>query len=110
MLFIRVWRSVKNGEFEFSFFVPKDISYKIDKGKILYYAYNDAVDAQGYFDDFYVGGASNNTVSDSKGPDVELFLNSDSFKDEGQVSASSVLIANISDATGIKYFGNRNRA
>jgi len=97
--------SVKNGEFEFSFFVPKDISYKIGKGKILYYAYNETVDAQGYFNGFYVGGASNNTVSDSKGPDVELFLNSDSFKDGGQVSASSVLIANISDATGINTSG-----
>ncbi len=97
--------SVKNGEFEFSFFVPKDISYKIDKGKILYYAYNETVDAQGYFDGFYVGGVSNNTVSDSKGPDVELFLNSDSFTDGGQVSASSVLIANISDATGINTSG-----
>ena len=97
--------SVKNGEFEFSFFVPKDISYKIDKGRILYYAYNETVDAQGYFDGFYVGGASNITVTDSKGPDVELFLNSDSFKDGGQVSASSVLIANISDETGINTSG-----
>lgn len=97
--------SVKNGEFEFSFFVPKDISYKIDKGKIIYYAYNETIDAQGYFDGFYVGGTSNSTVSDSKGPDIELFLNSDSFKDGGQVSASSVLIANISDATGINTSG-----
>lgn len=97
--------SVKNGEFEFSFFVPKDISYKVDKGKILYYAYNETVDAQGYFDGFYVGGSSNNTIADSNGPDVELFLNSDTFKDGGEVSASSVLIANISDATGINTSG-----
>ncbi len=97
--------SVKNGEFEFSFFVPKDISYKIDKGKILYYAYNETVDAQGYFDGFYVGGASSNTTSDSKGPGVELFLNSDSFKDGDLVSASSVLIANINDETGINTSG-----
>jgi len=97
--------SVKNGEFEFSFFVPKDISYKIDKGKILYYAYNETVDAQGYFDGFYVGGAPSIAVSDSKGPDVELFLNSESFKDGDQVSASSVLIANISDETGINTSG-----
>jgi len=97
--------SVKNGEFVFSFFVPKDISFKVDKGKILYYAYNEAVDAQGYFDGFYVGGSSNNTIADSKGPDVELFLNSDTFKDGGEVSASSVLIANISDATGINTSG-----
>jgi len=97
--------SVKNGEFEFSFFVPKDVSYKLDKGKILYYAYNESVDAQGYFDGFYVGSSSNSTIADSGGPDVELFLNSDSFKDGGQVSASSVLIANISDETGINTSG-----
>lgn len=97
--------SVKNGEFEFSFFVPKDISYKLGKGKILYYAYNETVDAQGYFDQFYIGGVSNNTISDNKGPDVELFLNSESFKDGDQVSASSVLIANISDDTGINTSG-----
>ncbi len=97
--------NVKNGEFEFSFFVPKDISYKIGKGKILYYAYNETIDAQGYFDGFYVGGASDITVSDTKGPDVKLFLNSDSFKDGDQVSASSVLIANISDENGINTSG-----
>lgn len=97
--------TVKNGDFEFSFFVPKDISYKLDKGKMLYYAYNDAIDAQGYFDGFYIGGSSNNSVSDAKGPDISLFLNSESFKDGGVVSASSVLIANIKDDTGINTAG-----
>jgi hypothetical protein len=97
--------SVKNGEFEFSFFVPKDISYKLDRGKIMYYAYNESVDAHGYFDGFYVGGSSNNTIADSNGPDIELFLNSESFKNGGTVSASSVLIANIKDATGINTAG-----
>jgi hypothetical protein len=97
--------TVKNGDFEFSFFVPKDISYKLDKGKMLYYAYNDAIDAQGYFDGFYIGGSSNNSVSDAKGPDISLFLNSESFKDGGVVSASAVLIANIKDETGINTAG-----
>jgi hypothetical protein len=97
--------SVKNGEFEFSFFVPKDISYNPGKGKILYYAYNDTIDAQGYFDGFYVGGSSSSTISDSTGPVVELFLNSYSFKDGDQVSASSILLANVSDDTGINTSG-----
>jgi hypothetical protein len=97
--------SVIDGDFEFSFFVPKDISYKLDKGKILYYAYNETEDAQGYFDDFYIGGASNNSVSDAQGPTIDLFMNSNSFKEGGQVSASSVLIANIVDETGINTAG-----
>ncbi|KAF0233014.1 MAG: hypothetical protein FD181_3826, partial [Prolixibacteraceae bacterium] len=97
--------TVKNGDFEFSFFVPKDISYKLDKGKILYYAYNDSVDAQGYFDGFYIGGSSTNSITDTKGPDINLYMNSESFKDGGVVSASSVLIANIKDETGINTAG-----
>ena len=97
--------SVTNGEFEFSFFVPKDISYKLGKGKITYYAYNETQDAQGYFDNFYVGGASNIVIPDSQGPTIDLFMNSKSFKEGGQVSASSVLIANIIDETGINTAG-----
>ena len=97
--------SVKNGEFEFSFFVPKDVSYKLGKGKILYYAYNETTDAQGYFDNFYIGGSSNSSIADAKGPDIEMFMNSEAFKDGGQVSASSVLIAHIADETGINTAG-----
>ncbi len=97
--------SVKNGEFQFSFFVPKDISYKLGKGKISYYAYNDTLDAQGYFDGFYLGGSSNATITDTTGPNIDLFLNSESFKDGGLVSASSVLLANISDENGINTSG-----
>ncbi len=97
--------SVKNGEFEFSFFVPKDISFKLGKGKIRYYAYNKDNDAQGYFDGFYIGGSSNTPISDSQGPNVDLFMNSESFKDGAQVSASSVMIANIKDDNGINTAG-----
>lgn len=97
--------SVKNGEFEFSFFVPKEISYKVGKGKILYYAYNESVDASGYFDNFYLGGSFNSTITDSNGPEIDLYMNSESFKDGGTVSASSVLLANITDDTGINTSG-----
>jgi hypothetical protein len=96
---------VTNGEFEFSFVVPKDISYNIGKGKIIYYAYNETEDASGYFDNFYVGGASSEVITDNKGPEMELFMNSESFKDGGQVSANSVLIVNIQDDTGINTSG-----
>ncbi|MGE5449600.1 MAG: type IX secretion system sortase PorU [Bacteroidales bacterium] len=97
--------SVTKGDFEFSFFVPKDISYKLDKGKILYYAYNETHDANGYYEDFYIGGASNTPVTEADGPAIDLFMNSDSFKEGGQVSASSVLIAHIADQTGINTAG-----
>jgi hypothetical protein len=97
--------SVKNGEFEFSFFVPKDISYKLDKGKILYYAYNESIDATGYFDNFVIGGSSNSSISDHIGPEIQMFMNSESFKEGETVSASSVLLANIRDDSGINTVG-----
>ena len=50
--------SVVNGEFEFSFIVPKDISYRIDKGKISYYANSSNIDASGYFKEVVIGGSS----------------------------------------------------
>ncbi|HZL10913.1 MAG TPA: type IX secretion system sortase PorU [Prolixibacteraceae bacterium] len=97
--------SVINGEFEFSFFVPKDISVKLDKGKILYYASNELLDAHGYFDDFFIGGLSDATISDLNGPAIDLFMNSRSFKDGGTVSASSVLLAYLTDDSGINTVG-----
>jgi len=97
--------SVKNGEFEFSFVVPKDVSFKSGMGKILYYAYNEIVDAHGYCGNFNIGGLSETTIPDSKGPSIGLFMNSDSFKDGEIVSASSVLLATISDETGINTSG-----
>lgn len=97
--------TVKNGEFEFSFIVPKDVAFKFDKGKILYYAYNETTDAQGYFDSFYVGGTTSKTVTDTNGPDVKLYMNDETFSDGDEVGASSVLIADISDETGINTSG-----
>lgn len=97
--------SVKNGEFEFSFIVPKDISFKIDKGKIMYYAYNETIDAQGVFDNFYIGGSSKTVISDNEGPVINLFMNNNSFKNGGKVSASSILLADISDVSGINTSG-----
>lgn len=97
--------TVKNGEFEFSFIVPKDVAFKLDKGKILYYAYNETTDAKGAFDGFLVGGSSSKTITDAKGPEVALFMNSEKFRDGDEVGATSVLIANISDETGINTSG-----
>jgi hypothetical protein len=97
--------TVKNGEFEFSFIVPKEVATKFDNGKITYYAYSESADAQGYFDDFLVGGTSTQTITDTKGPDVKLYMNTDRFTDGDEIAPSSVLIADITDDTGINTSG-----
>ncbi|MCW8939854.1 MAG: type IX secretion system sortase PorU, partial [Flavobacteriales bacterium] len=46
--------SVTNGDFSFSFVVPKDISYTYGICKVSYYTENSSEDGHGYFDGFYI--------------------------------------------------------
>ncbi len=98
--------SVTNGRFKFSFIVPKDISYTIGKGKINYYAQNGNVDAHGYFSEFLIGGTSDLLVGDFTGPEIELYLNDENFRDGGITDKDPVIYARIWDQNGINTTGN----
>lgn len=96
---------VTNGEFEFTFVVPKDISYSSeDFGKMSLYAYDDATgkEAQGSFRNYIVGGTSTNPEEDTTAPEVRaLFLNDSTFIDGGQVNTTPYFYARVWDQTGI---------
>uniref|UniRef100_UPI0032180B2E type IX secretion system sortase PorU n=1 Tax=uncultured Draconibacterium sp. TaxID=1573823 RepID=UPI0032180B2E len=96
--------SVKNGVFSFSYVVPKDISYSLGKGKIVYYAENGQDDANGVFDNFYLGG-SGSDISDNKGPDVQLYLDSQDFESGDKTGKNPTLLAYLSDENGINTVG-----
>jgi hypothetical protein len=98
--------SVVNGEFTFSFFVPRDINYSFDFGKISYYAENGSLDATGYFDQFYVGGSGLSAVTDYEGPGIKLFMNDISFTDGGTTNENPVLLAVLTDSSGINTMGS----
>ncbi|CAN5310805.1 type IX secretion system sortase PorU [soil metagenome] len=98
--------SVKNGKFTYTFIVPKDIAYNYGLGKVSYYADNGQFDAHGYQDDLYIGGTSNDYVADSKGPDVEVFMNDEKFRSGGITDANPVLLVKLYDASGINTVGN----
>ncbi|MGE0560962.1 MAG: type IX secretion system sortase PorU [Flavobacteriales bacterium] len=98
--------SVTNGDFSFSFVVPKDIAYNYGKGKISYYAENQIEDANGYFSEFYIGGTSDNYIADNEGPEVELFMNDKSFVFGGLTDENPSLLAYVSDLHGINMVGN----
>jgi hypothetical protein len=98
--------NVVNGEFSFSFVIPKDISYKIGEGKIIYYATNGTDDANGAFEGFYIGGSSASQVADNKGPDVKLYMDDTSFIDGGETGRNPLLIAHIFDENGINTVGS----
>jgi hypothetical protein len=98
--------TVSNGEWSFSFIVPKDIAYDYGFGKISYYAKNDAEDAAGYFMDIVVGGYEQNMAVDTEGPEVQLFMNDEHFIAGGLTDENPLLFAKISDESGINTVGS----
>lgn len=95
----------KNGSFSFSFVVPKDISFAPGEGKIMYYATDGKEDAHGAFDNFVIGGSSNVTVVDNKGPEIRLFMDSEEFVTGGKTSKNPNLLALLNDENGINTAG-----
>jgi hypothetical protein len=97
---------VSNGQFSFSFIVPKDINYAIGNGKISYYAENGTIDANGYFDSLLVGGSSNQNIVDNDGPNIHLYMNDTLFVDGGLTDENPLLLAFLEDENGINTTGN----
>ena len=98
--------TVTNGDFSFSFVVPKDISYSFGTGKISYYAQNQSDDANGFEESFIIGGSSNSRVEDNDGPEIDLFMNDAGFVFGGITNRDPILMANLSDEQGINTVGS----
>jgi hypothetical protein len=98
--------SVKQGVFSFEFQVPKDITYSFGNGKIVYYSDDSTDDANGYFNQFIIGGTDTQVLPDNDGPDISLYLNDDHFLTRGISNNNPVIYALISDAGGINTVGN----
>lgn len=98
--------SVTNGDFSYSFVVPKDIAYNYGEGKLSYYAENQVEDANGYHTNFYIGGTSSSYAEDNVGPEIELFMNDENFVFGGMTDENPILLANIYDLHGINMVGN----
>lgn len=96
---------VIEGEFEFSFIVPKDISLKFGNGKISLYAYAEGLDAAGYMDTAVVGGINDDAELDDLGPEIDLFMNDESFVRGGITNESPELFARIFDSSGVNTVG-----
>ncbi len=93
--------SVKNGEFSISFIVPKDISYKIGKGKLSFYAQSTETVASGYNNLIDIGGFSENPVSGDQQIDLKIFMNDTTFVSGGITNQNPRLVAFIHSNTGV---------
>lgn len=97
---------VVNGNFSFSFIVPKDISFAPGPGKISYYATNGLTDANGNYKQLIVGGGSaKNTLVDNDGPQANLFFNDKTFVNGGITNEKPVFYADLTDSSGINTLG-----
>jgi hypothetical protein len=96
---------VTNGEFTYSFVVPRDINYQFGNGKISYYADNGETDGAGNETSVVVGGVGSNPVVDQSGPEVKGFLNDEKFVNGGITNETPVLVLKLFDSSGINTVG-----
>lgn len=95
--------SVVAGEFEFEFIVPRNIGEEVGKGKLGLYAsdIDNYLDAGGSFTDFSIGGTEPEAGTDTTPPEISLFIGDTTFLNGGIASPNTMLIARLSDESGI---------
>lgn len=96
---------VKAGEFEMSFFVPKDISYQGDLARISTYIYNDQIDGSGALDSIKVAGTATGVEADTTGPTINIEFAGQTFQSGDLVVSQPTLKAHIYDEHGINLTG-----
>ncbi|MEM7370816.1 MAG: type IX secretion system sortase PorU [Bacteroidota bacterium] len=98
--------TVKEGQFEFEFVVPIDISYENGQGKISVYFFNKEIDGAGCYNNLHVGGTDDNAIVDEQGPKVQLFINDEDWINGGITSPNPSLYALVEDESGINTVGS----
>ncbi len=98
-------QSVNNGSIVANFVVPKDISYSNDFGRIVSYFSNATEDGAGYTTNVRVGGTDSTAASDTQGPGIQLYLDNRGFRSGDLVSTSPLLIADLTDVSGVNTSG-----
>lgn len=95
--------SVTNGQFEFSFVVPRDIRIPVDNGRISFYSKkNEVLENQtGYNTTIKIGGINENAPQDNISPKVKLYMNDETFVSGGITNESPFLLAFLEDENGI---------
>ncbi len=98
--------SVTNGQFSFTFVIPKDINYQVGTGRIACYAESWNANASGYDNEILVGGSATDIALDEHGPRIDLFLNDENFVRGGMTNESPMLVAKLFDDNGINTVGS----
>ncbi len=96
---------IQNGDWSFSFVVPRDIAYQYGPGRINLYAKGSSGDAAGDYREVIVGGTTTTVTLDTQGPQIRLYMNNRSFRDGGITDANPLFLADLFDSSGINTAG-----
>ncbi len=96
---------VLNGQFSYTFVVPKDINYQFGNGKISYYAEDGTKDGSAAETSIIIGGAGLNPAIDQAGPIIKAYLNDEKFVNGGIANQTPVLLLKLFDSSGINTVG-----
>ena len=92
---------VRGGRFEYSFLVPRDVSYQYAYAKLSHYAKSAYEHATGSFSHLMLGGLSDTNFDASLAPDIRLFMGDTNFRAGGLTGPSPTLVALLADSAGI---------
>jgi hypothetical protein len=98
---------VNDGEFEIEFVLPKDTRIPVDNGRVSFYAIRNNIleDQSGFSNDILIGDINENAAEDNQGPQIQLYMNDESFVDGEITDASPFLLAHLQDENGINTAG-----
>ncbi len=90
------------GQFEVEFLIPKEINFNYGPGRLSLYATDGmGEEAGGVNNNIIIGGSSNVDITDDIGPQMEIFMNDESFVSGGITNLTPRLIVNLEDDFGI---------
>lgn len=97
---------VKDGGFEFTFVMPKNIAYQNGSGKFSLYAFDPdtGADAKGFHSNI-IGGTEPDVAADATPPEIRLFMGDTTFVNGGICTPDTYLIAQLEDENGINISG-----
>ncbi|HEY9542249.1 type IX secretion system sortase PorU [Prevotella sp.] len=98
--------SIRNGRFDMTFAVPKDMNYSAGTGLINLYGVDmtQGLTAHGASENFLLDGADAPNDSET-GPSIVCYLNSSRFTDGDKVNATPLFVAEVKDEDGINTSG-----
>ncbi len=101
--------TVQGGEFSIRITIPSEVlgTYENFSPALLnLYAYDEtnSLEASGSCDDFYIYGYDDTSAPDTEGPLISFFgLNSSAFAEGDAVNESPIVLASISDESGVNF-------